>query len=361
MSGDTRAAEMPSLASFHTLFLREHNRLALEISKVCCDGDDGLIFQRARRIAIAEFQNVVYSEFLPKLLGFRTIYQYRLEVDQRSVYDPTVNPTIRNAFSTAAFRFGHSMVWNNITLVNDQGDWFREYHIRDKYFQDDIPMSMEGRGVDFIMNGMAVQPGGAVDLSIVEDLTNYLFINSSGVTGADLIARNIQRGRDHGLPPYNEYRKYCGLAPACTWELKPPEISFQTWDFLRDLYDSPQDIDLYVGGLAEEQSQESMLGKTFTCLIAKQFHNLKFGDRFFYTHLSPQPEVIFPFTDDQIFNIRSRKMRDIVCDNTLLPNFPEYPFRLHSKMKSCSEKVPVNMDLFSDAYENQAAFNEVPW
>ncbi len=344
---------MPALASLHTLFLREHNRISAELEKVCCDNDDDFIFQRARRIVIAEFQNIVYSQFLPLLLGPKIMKKYRLRVDKRSSYDPGVNPTIRNAFSTAAFRFGHSMVWNNISLVDDQGSWFNEYHVRNTYFDDTVPLMMGGRGIDYILSGMSRQPGGAVDLNIVEDLTNYLFVNGSGLTGADLIARNIQRGRDHGLPPYNEYRRHCGLPPVCSWDRKPAEIPARAWKSIRQLYDDPTDIDLYVGGLSEEKSQGSMLGKTFTCLVAKQFYNLKFGDRFFFTHVGP--EVVFPFTDDQVVNIRMRTLRDLACDNTYLPDFPRDPFKLQSQPRPCSERVPLHMAIFSDEYEGKQA------
>lgn len=349
---------MPSLASFHTLFVREHNRLAGLLEKACCDGDDDKVFQRARRIVIAEFQNVVFSQFLPQLFGPGVLETYRLGVGGRSRYDPSVNPTIRNAFSTAAFRFGHSMIWNNVTLVDGGGRPTREYQIRDTYFDDSVPLSAGGRGVDHVLNGMARQPGGRVDLSVVEDVTNFLFVNGSGVTGADLVARNVQRGRDHGLPPYNEYRRYCGMAPACRWDQRPPELSREAWRTLEGLYDSPRDIDLYVGGLAEEAGgAESMLGRTFTCLVAKQFYNLKFGDRFFYTHAAG-PGVVYPFTDEQLANLRARTIRDLVCDNTDLPSFPDDPFRMSSKSRSCSKKVPLKISLFSDSYEKQALFSK---
>ncbi len=298
---------MPALASLHTMFLREHNRVASEMEALCCQGEDDFVFQRSRRIVIAEFQNVIYSQFLPQLLGPQVVATYGLGVDGRSLYDPGVNPTIRNGFSTAAFRFGHSMVWGNVSLVDDQGNWFGEYLIRDTFFDDAIPLSHDGRGVEFILNGMARQPGGALDLNVVEDLTNYLFINGSGLTGDDLIARNIQRGRDHGLPPYNEYRRYCGMRPACGWEGKPAEIPWEAWNALRDLYDSPADVDLFVGGLAEEREGDSMLGRTFTCLAARQFYNLKFGDRFFFTHLGPRARVAFPFTDEQVVTGKGEK------------------------------------------------------
>ena len=66
--------------------------------------NDEEIYQRARRIVGAEMQNIVYGEYLPIILGQQAQNIYGLRVDQLSVYDPSLNPSIRNAFATAAFR-----------------------------------------------------------------------------------------------------------------------------------------------------------------------------------------------------------------------------------------------------------------
>ena len=79
-SGDVRATEMPGLASMHTLMFREHNRVAelikpeLEKRNQLPQNEteaDELIYQLARRITIAEWQSVVYGEYLPVVLGER--------------------------------------------------------------------------------------------------------------------------------------------------------------------------------------------------------------------------------------------------------------------------------------------------
>ena len=69
VSGDPRAQENPPLAVIHTLFLREHNRIARELGKINQQWDDETIFQEARRIVIAEIQHITYTEYLPILLG----------------------------------------------------------------------------------------------------------------------------------------------------------------------------------------------------------------------------------------------------------------------------------------------------
>ena len=71
-AGDVRAIEMPGLASMHTLFVREHNRLCDLIYEYLGEDDskgDDYYFENARRILIAEMQNIVYSEYLPVVLG----------------------------------------------------------------------------------------------------------------------------------------------------------------------------------------------------------------------------------------------------------------------------------------------------
>ena len=41
----------------------------------------------------------------------------------------------------------------------------------------------------------------------------------------DLVALNVQRGRDHGLPPYLEWRKICGLPEISSWKMLVPHVS----------------------------------------------------------------------------------------------------------------------------------------
>ena len=92
---------------------------------------------------------------------------------------------------------------------------------------------------------------------------------------------------------------------ACTWEHCPSNIPYNLWHQLSTLYDSPSDIDLFTGGLAEKVMPGANMGATFGCIIGRQFRALKFGDRFFFTHnpgksgdnATSNPN---PFTDDQV-------------------------------------------------------------
>ncbi len=97
----------------------------------------------------------------------------------------------------------------------------------------------------------------------------------------DLAALNIQRGRDHGLPNYNEWRKFCGLSFPSTIEGLREHISNSSvLDALRDIYgDDPSNIDLFVGGLLEDTLPGTQLGPTFRCIIGDQFKRSRDGDR----------------------------------------------------------------------------------
>lgn len=69
LAGDVRANIHPHLATMHTLWAREHNRLAEELSEMNPHWDDETVFQEARRIVIAEMQHITYDHWLPALLG----------------------------------------------------------------------------------------------------------------------------------------------------------------------------------------------------------------------------------------------------------------------------------------------------
>merc|ERR1719305_1460339 len=159
------------------------------------------------------------------------------------------------------------------------------YRLKDNFFQSTLyEMRMEA-----ILNGMINSKAESVDVNVVEDVTESLFINTHDFSaGTDLVARNIQRGRDHGLPGYNEYRESCGMSKACSWSSPPSEISAALWDKLSALYEAPSDIDLFSAGLAETPLAGAHVGPTFACIIGRQFKALKDGDRFFFTHKPDQ-------------------------------------------------------------------------
>ena len=112
-AGDSRSNEHTGLVAYHTVWLREHNRLARELAALNPHWGDERLYQEARRILVAEMQHITYNEWLPIVLG--TGFMEELDIlplthGHSSKYSDAINPTILNSFATAAFRFGHTLI-----------------------------------------------------------------------------------------------------------------------------------------------------------------------------------------------------------------------------------------------------------
>ncbi len=306
IAGDIRANEQVGLLAMHTLFVREHNRLAdIKCKKDKKDPsvDDEKIYQEVRKQVGAEMQAITYNEFLPILLGPNALPAY-------TGYDSTVNPAIANEFSTAAFRFGHTMLPPQMSRLKSNGTDIPEgsLSLRNAFFKaaDELNPS-KGKGIEPIMRGLSLQVAQKIDNKLVPGVRQFLFGSSPAEGGADLAALNIQRGREHGLPGYNAVRVALGLPAKTSFSeiSSDPVVNAK----FASVYSSPDDIDLWVAGLAEDAFNGGLVGETFHRIILDQFTRLRDGDHFWYKN----PGV---FSSEKLNEIENTKLADIIALNT---------------------------------------------
>jgi len=278
-SGDVRALENFLLTSMHLIWHREHNRVATYcMSQLPFGSDDETIFQEARKIVRAELQAITFNEWLPLVLGPNGMPSY-------SGYDPTVNAQISLEFSTSAYRAFHSMIG-----AVYQGPEGFDIPLRDAFWPNDELLEFGSVGIDQILGGMADHEAQRLDLDFVGDLRGNGGVNPDPFEGSysepfDLASRNIQRGRELGVPSFNDVREALGLSRYTNFEDISTMIKSDGTtqaEALAEVYDDIDNIDLYSGGMTEDAVPGGVVGETFKMIIMDQFERLRIGDRFWY-------------------------------------------------------------------------------
>jgi peroxidase len=392
VAGDVRANENIALTSLHTLFAREHNRIVASLPSWLSAEER---FQIARRIVGAEIEYITYTQFLPAL-GVR--------LDPYRGYDPTVNPGLSNEFAVVGYR-AHSMIHGEFETTV-RADRYTDAELaafaaRGIVVEEDgdqiaitIPLAaafgspdlLQQVGLGPIFRSLAERQYKN-DEQIDNALRSVLFqipkpgtpdptvcgapiVNPECFAGvSDLGAIDIARGRDHGIPTYNDLRRAFGLVPKTSFvdvtgeatqrfpgdpliDARNPINDPNILDFveLRDadgnvlepgseeaeegavvgmrrstlaarlkaVYGTIDRLDAFVGMVSEQHVKGTEFGELQLAMWKKQFEAIRDGDRFFYLN-DPALRLI-----DATFGIDPRRtIAEIVKLNTgvtLQPN-----------------------------------------
>ncbi|XP_060522510.1 chorion peroxidase-like [Cylas formicarius] len=313
-AGDGRASEQAGLTMIHTIFLRVHNSINDAFQVLNPSWSAHKRFNEARRLVVAIFQHIIYNEFLPRILGEDALENFGLRLLYDGFYDkydPTCSPDTLTEFGAAAYRIGHSLLRAEIPMLdNNFKPVCPPLLLRDSFFDTDILFTPNI--IDHIARGISATPMEDLDRFITEEVTNHLFENTKiPFTGVDLISLNVQRARDHGIPPFNDYREYCNLNRADTFDDLADTTPADAIKQLKQIYQSVDDIDLFPGGLTESRLPGGLVGPTFGCIIGIQFSRLRQCDRFWYE----TSDHVVGFTKKQLAEIRKITLSKIICDN----------------------------------------------
>ncbi|XP_030832129.1 dual oxidase 1 isoform X2 [Strongylocentrotus purpuratus] len=345
--GNPRGNENPFLLTFGVLWFRWHNYWADKF-KAETDWEDERIFNEARKWVIATYQSVVFYEWLP---GYLNLNENETAEVEYSGYKGYIHPGITHEFQSAAMRFGHTLVPPGVMRRNEQCV-FRTSTMKSSGFTEDqaeFDSSLGNHGVrtcnsfwnpqhsvrehdieEFLL-GMASQVTEREDNIITEDLQRRVF-GPLEFSRRDLMALNIQRGRDHGLPDYNTARVSLGMDRRETFESinnasahadgVETFIKSDVLDNLARVYENDIDkVDIWAGGLLETTSNGP--GELFRFIILDQFVRSRDADRFWFEN-----NVSGQFTNDQIDFIKKVKLWDIIvaCTNINGSSLQKDPF-----------------------------------
>ena len=357
VAGDVRANENIGLQATHLLFAREHNRIVDALPPSLSEEEK---FKIARRVVGAEQQFITYREFLPAL---------GVNLRRYGGYDANVDATLTNEFAALGYR-AHSMIHGEFEPAGEVADYtaqelesIESRGVAVEIVGDEVefvvplnvafgnPNLMGEIGIGPIMRGLGAEAQYKNDEQIDNQLRSVLFqVPKPGVPDPsvcldgpplpdcfsgmlDLGSLDIARGRDHGLPSYNDVRASYGLPAktsftAITGEAtesfpRDPKIRDSRpiddpdiLDFveLRDrsgsviplnseaadsdavvgvrrttvaarlkaIYGSVSNVDAFTGMLAEAHVRGTEFGQLQREIWKREFESLRDGDRFFY-------------------------------------------------------------------------------
>jgi hypothetical protein len=296
VTGDTRGNENIELTALQTLFLDNHNKIASELQQEHPGWSDEQLYQEARKINIAEYQAIIYNEWIPAVMGANALPNY-------TGYNPNVDPAIATEFSTVGFRFGHSLLSGEIEREGNNGqpvaspiplsvDFFDSNLLTNTGAVDQLT-GLTSTGIAPILKADASGNSQAMDTQVINEVRNLLFNEvMPGVGGGqDLISLDLERARVDGIGSYNQLRVAYGLAPVTSFAQITSDPTIQA-ELEQAYQNNVNNIDPLEGIMAEDHLPGSDLGPLGQAILVDQFTRLRDGDRFYYLNEQWTPDEV---------------------------------------------------------------------
>ena len=294
--------------------------------------NDDKVFQGAKLIVEMEYQHAAVDQYARNVSP---------NIQEFVGYSPDKQPDVTLEYAQAAFRFGHSTLRETIDTIDPSHGLTGKimgYALHDAFLNPEL-FGTTGPGA--IILGMTHQQQNEVDEFVTPAL-------NQGLLGQplDLAAINIARGRDVGIPTLNDFREAIGLVRYTSWNdfgqnMQHPSslvnfIAAYAFDgsvekaqavldlaggtfadeaaglalgdalgwagTVADMVSQAigflsgdetnggagtlafNDIDTWLGGLAEIHQPGGLLGETFDKVFVTQIESLMDGDRFYYLY-----------------------------------------------------------------------------
>ena len=308
-AGDVRVNENIYLTSFHTLFMREHNRLAALLAAQNPGWSDQQLFDKARVLNIARYQQILFYEWLPLMVGRDYFQSSGLAVYPG--YNSNLNPGFFAESSQAVFRGGHPRIANRVLFEDPPGQVVAEKLITTAF----EPARLEARGLEAWFRGMAQVPAQPFGPFLPPDLNEV----PGPLPDLHLFAVDCLRSRDFGLIDYASLRDELGIPIAFAADVTNNSYN----QFLLGKYPHLSDIDLFVGMILEDHASGAPVGPTVQRIMALQAEHTRNGDRFWFEN--PQYAAL---SFEEKLQAKGVSMAKVVLANTALTCVAESFFEM---------------------------------
>lgn len=156
--GDERSAMLPQIYALVVVWIRFHNLVVDELSRLHPELSNEVKFYEARRFTIAVYQQIFYFDVLPLLVSSKALAKFKL-ASRKSCYDPNIDPSVTVEFTSSSARFFHNFIQNDYAVKHKNGS-------TENILLRDLDDELLGyREITGVISGMLDRPWNTQDIA----------------------------------------------------------------------------------------------------------------------------------------------------------------------------------------------------